>query len=279
MFFHLSRVRCSKVTYNLVTMIYSNIADFNFNTKASDISSERQKTNHDQRTKDNHIDAALVFVWLKMNTRSSNKRHSSWHHVTCIKCYPVIWEMKTMWRLQRTEADIHDVMASVCAEASVDPWEEQRSRLKSSRRHYSLFFCNWKMGAISERGSVCEIISCLFFFLICLPQHVSMCHQSVTKKKKCIYGRPVHSAGKEVNQTVAASRAVKEKLKKRCNFCSDFYKTSYLPTTGVFTTLSTSRNWKNFFMLFKIMEPQKAILYKRKASLFGSKLNILHQFL
>lgn len=63
-----------------------------------------------------------------------------------------------------------------------------------------------------------------FFPLICLPQHVSMCHQSVTKKKKSIYGQPVHSAGKEMNRAVAASRAVKENLKKKCNLCSDFYK-------------------------------------------------------
>lgn len=63
---------------------------------------------------------------------------------------------------------------------------EHRSRLKGGISHC---FCNWKMGAIRERGSVCEIISCLFFFsffldFFCPPQHVSMCHQSVTMKNE-----------------------------------------------------------------------------------------------
>ncbi len=163
-----------------------------------------------------------------------------------------------MWRLRSTEADIHDVMASVCAEASVDPWEEQRSRLKSSRRHYSLFFCNWKMGAISERGSVCEIISCLFFFSY-LPTstcfHVPpICYK---ENKNLSMGGLFTLQVNTGNQTVAASRAVKEKLKKRCNLCSDFYKTSYLPTTGVFTTLSTSRNWKKFLCYSKLWNHRK----------------------
>lgn len=60
---------------------------------------------------------------------------------------------------------------------SEEPWEEQRSGPKS--RHYSLFFCNWKMEAIRERGSVCEIISCPFFFLPYL--RTSTCFQKRRK--------------------------------------------------------------------------------------------------
>lgn len=37
-----------------------------------------------------------------------------------------------------------------------------------------------------------------------------------------MYALPVHSAGKEVNQTVVTSTVVKEKLKKRCDSCRDF---------------------------------------------------------
>lgn len=117
--------------------------------------------------------------------RKAAKKKKGIHHTSVLGFGK---RMTTEKRIQRTEAGIHNVMSSVCAKASVNPWQEQWSRLKSSRRHYSLCSCNWKMGAIRERGGVCEIISCLFF-LICLPRHVSTCQQYAReRKKKSIYG-------------------------------------------------------------------------------------------
>lgn len=117
--------------------------------------------------------------------RKAAKKKKGIHHTSVLGFGK---RMTTEKRIQRTEAGIHNVMSSVCAKASVNPWQEQWSRLKSSRRHYSLCSCNWKMGAIRERGGVCEIISCLFFSH--LP--TSTCFHVPTicwrEKKKSIYG-------------------------------------------------------------------------------------------
>lgn len=70
----------------------------------------------------------------------------------------------------------------MCAETSEDPWEEQRSRLKGDITQFSVAG-KWEQ---SERGGVFVRSFPSFFFslLVCLPQHVSMCHQSVTKKNE-----------------------------------------------------------------------------------------------
>lgn len=140
-----------------------------------------------------------------------------------------------MWRLQSIEADIHNVMVF---SSSTEGTEEQT---QSSRRHYSLFFCSWKLGAI--RGGVFVRSFPVFFLSSYLPTSTCFHVPPILNKKnkKTSMDSLFHSAGKDVNQSVAASR-VKEKL--------------------------STRNRTPFLRLFKIMVTQKAILYKRKASLF-----------
>lgn len=150
------------------------------------------------------------------------------------------------------EDHVETAEAWVCAETSEDPWEEQRSRLKWD------ITGKWEQ---SERGGVFVRSFPVCFFFPRLPTstcfHVPpICYK---EKWKSIYWQPAHSAGKVVNQTAATSWTVKEKFRKTCNLCSDLKKTLSFPTTEVLTTLS-SMNWKTFFMLFKFMEPQKAIL-------------------
>lgn len=139
------------------------------------------------------------------------------------------------------------------------------------------------MGAIRERGRVCEIISCLFFFSF-LPSSTCFHMPPICYKEKCksIHRQPVHSACKEVNQTVATSWAVKETLKKTCNLCSDFYKPLICQTTEMFTTLSTSMNWKTFLCCSNLWSHrEQCCIIERPRCVHNDMFDgrcILHQF-
>lgn len=90
--------------------------------------------------------------------------------------------MTTEKRIQRTEAGIHNVMSSVCAKASVNPWQEQWSRKAAEGITHSVSATGkWEQ---SERGEVFVRSFPVFFFLICLPRHVSTCQQYARERKK-----------------------------------------------------------------------------------------------
>lgn len=54
--------------------------------------------------------------------RKAAKKKKGIHHTSVLGFGK---RMTTEKRIQRTEAGIHNVMSSVCAKASVNPWQEQ----------------------------------------------------------------------------------------------------------------------------------------------------------
>lgn len=153
--------------------------------------------------------------------------------------------------IQSAEAGVHSVMSPTCGEAGVNPWQEQWSRRRSSRRHYSPCFCNWKMGAIRERGSVCEIISCLFFpsfaYLNVFPCATNMLQRGRGKK---VYLR-----------FLQVEEKLELQLKRASNSSRD---------AGIFINFTFAINClphfpqaqENFLWRWKWLRPQKVIVYK-----------------
>ena len=156
---------------------------------------------------------------LSINTESSNEREimsslhlkdSSWH---CIKCLFENWRPYGGCRALK--------QTSTTFRSTAGPEEQTKKQQKAL---LTLFCGKWEQ---SEREGEClwDHFLSFLFFLVCLPQLVSMCHRSVTKREKnpCM-GSLFDSAGKDVNLTVATSRSVEEKFKKRCSLCGDFCK-------------------------------------------------------